>query len=250
MAEEAKSSKESVRSKIEASVEAQQRRAEQERRREIIRREIDISRAAANAHKRFRFGEAIQGYHQCLRLFEIWKQVPRGELKPTHFDQKRELIELLMLTGVMWDMVRIYDFSRTRDKETEFRQYMNRYISFAKGKPYTTLCAETLRKYIQNDKPVHKREFRNAYRAITGKNVDTKCFIVTSVAEYTELDTVLTLREFRDQVIRPYYLGRNFIYYYYKYSPKWVEFIHPMPVTFKKALGKLFDVIAMLLRLR
>ena len=48
-------------------------------------------------------------------------------------------------------------------------------------------------------------------------------YIATMVYEDINHPKVELLRQFRDDVLNKYFLGRNFIKYYYKYSPRVVE---------------------------
>ena len=52
---------------------------------------------------------------------------------------------------------------------------------------------------------------------------DGGCYIATMVYGDYEHPKVLVLREFRDNFLGKFLLGRSFIRFYYKYSPSWVE---------------------------
>jgi hypothetical protein len=49
------------------------------------------------------------------------------------------------------------------------------------------------------------------------------CYIATMVYGDYDHPQVMILRNFRDNFLSNYFLGRNFIQFYYKYSPSWVE---------------------------
>lgn len=49
------------------------------------------------------------------------------------------------------------------------------------------------------------------------------CYIATMVYGSYDAPQVLVLRQFRDNVLNKYYLGRRFISFYYHYSPGWVS---------------------------
>lgn len=71
------------------------------------------------------------------------------------------------------------------------------------------------------------REFYNKNKAtlqsIYDKLNPSGCYIATMVYGNYEHPKVLVLRDFRDNFLQKNYLGRCFIKFYYKYSPRWVE---------------------------
>lgn len=56
-----------------------------------------------------------------------------------------------------------------------------------------------------------------------------KCFVATVIYEDIDSYEVRILREWRDEVLQNYYLGRVFIKYYYKFGKKISETIEPHP---------------------
>ena len=83
---------------------------------------------------------------------------------------------------------------------------LNNYYNLEKNELYKIL-----------DKQLSLIEFRIEEE---GKKV---CYIATMVYEDINHPKVELLRQFRDDVLNKYFLGRNFIKYYYKYSPRVVE---------------------------
>jgi hypothetical protein len=53
----------------------------------------------------------------------------------------------------------------------------------------------------------------------------SRCFIATAAFDSPVAPEVLILREFRDINLRSHHWGRQFIFYYYKYSPNIACFI-------------------------
>ncbi|HNZ89453.1 MAG TPA: hypothetical protein PKI74_06640, partial [Candidatus Cloacimonas acidaminovorans] len=64
------------------------------------------------------------------------------------------------------------------------------------------------------------------------------CYIATMVYGSYEHPQVIVLRNFRDNVLNGYSLGRRFISFYYKHSPNWVE-----KMKDKKFLNKAIKII-------
>jgi hypothetical protein len=123
---------------------------------------------------------------------------------------------------------------------------MSKYIAFARGMPYQTMCAETLRKYIRDKRAVHMNEFKDAYKMI--KN--NKCFIVTELEPETRFETLPRLREFRDEVLKKNPHGRNFVAWYYRKGPTMATKLSGMPNTGRFLIAKTLDLIATVLQIR
>ena len=111
-----------------------------------------------------------------------------------------------MISGIYWDLVKLYDRTRSPQKKKEFRHYFQKYLLFSKGMPFQPLCAESIRKYISSDKPVHRGEFASAYRVLS----PSRCFIATSLIDVTSTDTLPRLRELRDRASQALTLGSSF----------------------------------------
>lgn len=57
------------------------------------------------------------------------------------------------------------------------------------------------------------------------------CYIATMVYGDYEHPQVKVLREFRDSFLSKHFIGRSFIQFYYKHSPKWVETMKNMKIV-------------------
>ena len=57
------------------------------------------------------------------------------------------------------------------------------------------------------------------------------CYIATMVYGDYDHPQVMILRNFRDNFLSNYSLGRSFIEFYYKYSPSWVKTMKNMKVV-------------------
>lgn len=66
-------------------------------------------------------------------------------------------------------------------------------------------------------------EFRTKQESESKNNEG--CYIATMVYENYDHPNVILLREFRDKKLNTYYLGKIFIKGYYRYSPKYVQFV-------------------------
>src|SRR5690348_4599516 len=99
-----------VRRKIERDIEQR----EEERRRKLKAQRLEVARTGISAYKSRRFAEAVRNFLKYIAVLEDIHQVSAGGLTPKHFDQKKDMNELLMISGIYWDLVKLYD--RTKSK--------------------------------------------------------------------------------------------------------------------------------------
>lgn len=235
MAEESLGTKKRKRG-IQAALDA----ADEERRRKLQGQRIDIARMGVLAYQKHKVGDAAKAFHSYLRILEELKGCQEGGLMPTHFDFKKDLQELLLISGVYWDLAKMYDHSQTQDKTREFHHYLRKYIIFSKNMPYQVLCAETMRKYLSTGHPVHLKEFKQAYVEITG----TKCFVATSLVDVIAEPTIDRLREFRDQRLLRSFAGRAFVRAYYAVGPIIARALDCCPRAIRVAIARVLDWVA------
>ena len=116
-----------------------------------------------------------------------------------------------------------------------------KYILFSRGMPFQHVCQETMRKYISNEKPVHKPEFKNAYKMLGGKG---DCFVATSMIDVCRDETLPRLRRFRDARLARSRGGRLFIQWYYRHGPGLAAIADRAPQALRSGLGKVLDQLA------
>ena len=228
-----------VRDKVEKAMQA----AEFERQREMARKRLELARNGAIAFEKAQVGEGMRNFLTYLRMIELNKGVEPGMLKPALFDNKKELPELLLVTGIYWDLARYSDRLRTKNKTKDYAIFLDKYVLFAKGTSYQPLCAETLRKYLAADKAIHRSDFMKAYKAMGGSN----CFVATAVMELGDVNTVPTLRAFRDDVCTRSAAGRAFVRWYYKNGPALARQVERWPFFARRALARVLDALALVL---
>jgi hypothetical protein len=217
----------SIREKIQNQMEVEDRK----RKNELFRKRLELARNGAAAFKRGDRVASMGFFMSYIRILEEWKDVPEGSLGPEHFDRRRDRAELLLISGVYWDLVKIYD--RAPNAESEFRKYLQKYVQFSRGMDFERVAAETLRKFYTHEKPVHKQEFKNAYESLTGN----KCFVVGSLGEFLVEDDLNVMRTFRDQVLLRYFPAG--VRLYYRKGPSWAEWLSRRPRWIRRmaALG-------------
>lgn len=214
--------------------------AEAEQRRQMMLKRIEMASTGLKAFRDHKPVEAARNFQMYLRIMEDWKGASEGGLNPSLFDVKKEQAELLLISGIYWDLVKLYDRTKSDKKHKEFLHYLEKYILFSKGMPFQALCAETLRKYLAVEKPRHKEDFKNAYRIIAV----SKCFVATALADVTHVDTMPRLRSFRDEVLMRSRAGRVAVRAYYRFGPLSADVVANLPEPLRVLMAKALDRFA------
>jgi hypothetical protein len=92
----------------------------------------------------------------------------------------------------------------------------NEQISFLRSLGYLPMEPSTKSRYQENLKTLNGMYNRS-------NSGGGGCYIATMVYGNYDHPQVMVLRDFRDNFLSNYSIGRNFIQFYYKYSPSWVE---------------------------
>lgn len=218
--------------------------AEEDRKRKLFSQRLDIARAGMAAYRGKRIKEALEKYHAYLGLLEEVKGVEEGGILPVHFDPKSDAAELILMSGIFWDLARLYDRAQTPAKQREFHLYLGKYIVFSTNTPFQRNAAQAVRKHMNRRSVVHKEEFRKAYRALE----TSKCFVATALIDVTEPETLSTLRIWRDTVLKRRVWGRCFVYGYEKMGPYLADGSNILPHCVRKAMGQSLDFLASRIR--
>ncbi len=195
-------------------VKAQIEKAERERTISLFAKRMELARDGALQFKKGNLKASAQSYYQYLAILERTKEVKPGMLEPKSFDPKKEIAELLLLSGVYWDLAKLHDRVARKDLE-KLEQYLDLYVLFSKGMPFQHVSAELIRKHLMNGNPRNRGAFKDAHIRLGGG----KCFIATAVEDHCESKTVPALRFFRDDRLQKTVGGRVFIKCYYAVSP-------------------------------
>lgn len=211
-----------------------------QRQQTLLRKRLDLAHGGVRHLAANNISEAVKSFQTYLKVLELWKRCGEGGLKPELFDHQADLAELLLISGIYWDLLKLYDKTDSPSKLKEFRQYMDKFILFTKGMPYAGLCTETLRKYIANEKTRHTSEFKTAYKALGGQD----CFVVSAVLDDIDFNTYIILRNFRDLRLRKFLLGRGLIQCYQILGPLLATFVNILPRPCKRLIGWSLDLLA------
>jgi hypothetical protein len=198
---------------------------------------LEVAAKGANAYAAKNLGDAARQFMSYIKILEDMKGVPPGGLSPAHFDKKDNISELMLISGVYWELTKLYDRTTSAEKQAEFKRYLGKYIQFAKGMPYQNMCAEHLRRYLKAGQAMHKAEFKHAYGLIAA----SKCFVATELVEYVEGETLVDLRKFRDEILKQNGVGRKFVAWYYRNGPTLAKYVSQWPRPAKRMAGKILD---------
>jgi hypothetical protein len=221
-------------------------RADLERRQKLFELRLQTVQKGITAFQRKDIPDAIRNYRLYLKILEGLKGLSDGALLPSHFTSPEEKKELLIISGVYWDLVKIYDKSKTDSRKNEFRHYVEKYILFSHQMPFQPFCAELVRKYIAFGKMSHAAEFKNIYRILGS----SKCFIVSSLVDLTEFQTLDVFRSFRDEILSSFFLGKILIRMYCFFSPSLAFFLDKSPFFLRAFIAKQLDFLASLISKR
>lgn len=226
---------------LRSRIEKQLRRQQEEQRKELLRKRVDIAKEGLRLMQTGHVVEAIKHYQQYILILEFWKKCGRDGLTIDHFDRSKDLYEIVLLSGIYWDMAKLYDRAKREDQKEELNLCLSKYVTFSKGMPFQPLSGEALRRYLGSGRCRHRVEFKRTYAALTGE----RCFIATSLLDVTDPLTIIRLRNFRDGQLRHRRAGRVFIILYYRYSRLAVPVLDRAPHIVRKFLGLILDKIAL-----
>jgi hypothetical protein len=213
-------------------LEKQLARQQEDKRKELLKKRIEIAKEGVALYQRGQVIASVRKYSQYLLICEMWKKCGKGGLTPDQFDHKKDLFELVLISGIYWDFSKLYDKSKKGEQRSDLKVYLNKYVAFSKGFPYQPLSKEALRRYINSGKCQHLDEFKLAYKQLGGG----KCFIAHALLDEMPFSDLSTLQNFRDLILRRSVNGRKFTAWYYRHSPRVARWIEPAPRWLKKSL--------------
>lgn len=159
------------------------------------------------------YGEAAISYEKYVRTLEIVFNVSPGTLTPEVFKESSRTSEMSVLAGAYWDLVRIYDTSpQYGDRQAKCAAQL---ALFA---PVTPAFNDIVKQAQEFSKKARHPERIKIFLSAVGKS--SRCFIASSAYQSPTHSDVMILRNYRDSVLKQSFLGRKFIYVYYRYSPK------------------------------
>jgi hypothetical protein len=213
-----------VRKKIEEAFERQQ----DQKKREAWNRRLELARKGVRHYEEGRLPEALRLFKDYISILENKYGVGVGGLTLSVFNLKKDAGEVLLIAGVYWDLVKIYD--HMKGHSAEMRICLNKFIEFSIDRPHLILASEAIRKYIASKSAVNVQDFKSAQQVLH-KHL-AKCFIAGAVFGPASPE-VQILQNFRDTFLESHFVGRQFTRVYYKMSPAIGVFIIKNPTMAK-----------------
>lgn len=207
-------------------LEAQKRKEERLFLEELAKR-ITIAREGRIASEKKDFSKAIVAYRRFMSITAQAVSVEIENLKPQLFDEKTRQSESLLISSIIFDMLKILDKLDTPAAKEERRMYHRLFVRFTLGQPFQMFAAENLRKFIRYRKSIrNKGEFWATYQAIRVKKF---CAVATWAYESANAHDVRALRKFRDQTLSQNAAGRGFVRWYYRNGSLVVRVLNTIP---------------------
>lgn len=175
---------------------------------------VDLIKNARGLMAQKAYSEAAVQYEKYIRVLEVVYNLKKGELTPKVFNNSSRSKELTIIASVYWDLLRIYDTNtRYGDRMQRAALKLADFLQYSPMFPDIMKKAEVFARTCKNQNIM--RQFMRNTRAKRGP-----CFIATAAfAETPEAIELTLLRRFRDQHLRPFAIGRQIIFVYYKVSP-------------------------------
>jgi len=165
------------------------------------------------------YTEAAISYEKYIKVLELAFSCKPGDLTPESLKESAKTAELTVIVGVYWDLLRIYD---SNDKYSDRQKHVA--TQLAKFINYTPIYPDIMKKALIFVSQARHPEIVKTFITLSKKK-RTRCFVATSAFNAPASMEVLILRAYRDQILKQTFLGRKFILFYYKVSPKFASFL-------------------------
>lgn len=144
-------------------------------------------------------------------------------IKVSHFDPKKDITELLMVSHVFFEMARIYD--AVPKFHPDSAKCLEQFVHFSANQPYQVVNSELVRKHLKKSVFKKPEVFRNAYQQIYVQS--RKCYIVTFcygdshpvTAEFRKMKDWLLQSGWGRELVRIYYSTSSFMVPRWENSP-------------------------------
>jgi len=185
----------------------------------------------------------VYRYNEYLKIMaETFEVATIYDIKPEHFDVKKDVAELLLISQIYWELAKLYDnSSKSTDKLT---LCLNQFVCFTLNMPFQGLNSEIVRKEIKKRKFRNKQLFSSILDGIYRET--SRCYIAT----HYECDqaTLEILRKWKKNGLSKNILGQQFIAFYYEISPVLVSYLRKNP-KYSKCLSVMIKPLLQLLTL-
>ena len=170
--------------------------------------------------------KAVQYYSQYLTILAQYFDVSESSLSPSLFNRESDLAEMLLISHVYWDLSKAYD--RSPNLTLESIRCLKQFVAFTLGFKYQYANSQMVKKFVRLKLAHNPKAFKDTYEKI---RVESKgCYIATLCYGSSDPKTI-ALKEFRDNTLNHYLLGRLFINSYQIISPSFVKMMILFPLV-------------------
>ena len=164
------------------------------------------------------YGGALKKFLEYLNVIaESKKCKDIYSLRPTHFDPRRDITEMLMISHLFFEMARIYD--AIPQFQGEAKLCLEQFVAFSANQPYQVINSEMARRKLKKLQFRDPESFRHAYLQIFVQS--KKCYIVTFCYGDGHLITQ-QCRQFKDWLWQ-YKFGQELVRFYYLHSSQFID---------------------------
>ncbi len=210
--------------------------AKEDNRLQLWRSRVNLVKQGKLLMQTRKFAEAAAAYEKYLRVLEIVYDRKTNDLSPQLFSNQARKQEIMVISSVYWDLMRIYDTSaRYGDRQ---RRAAEKLAEFARFTPVFANIARKAESQVRNAK--NKDAYKYFLKLINASR--PRCFIATSAFDGRSPE-VIQLCHFRDGFLSHRPWGRSFIFQYYRHSPRLAEFLDAHP-SMKPPVRKVLRAVA------
>lgn len=178
---------------------------------------ITITKIGKEALDSGDYATALQRFVEYMQVMsDVKKTKDFYSLKPGHFDSKKDLTEMLLISHIYFEMARIYDAVPKFQEDS--KKCLDQFVIFSANQPYQVVNSEMIRKYLKKSIFKNPDVFRGAYEQIYVQS--KKCYVVT-FCYGSNHDITNQYRELKSLMLESR-IGREFVRIYYKNSSELV----------------------------
>lgn len=185
------------------------------------------------------YPEAALMYEKYMKSLAVGFETKPTEINPGHFKDPRYRKEQAVMAYVLWDLYKIYD---TDVKYLDRQKFVADKIKIFAASS-VNLQTDLSRKLDNFTKYTNNKALTEDLLKEIDKNL-VRCFIATSAFDSGKHETVQLLCLFRDQILSHSLIGKLFIAFYYRVSPKIAQLLDEHPY-FKKHVRFILEKIAL-----
>ncbi|NOT79234.1 MAG: hypothetical protein HOP07_09580 [Bacteriovoracaceae bacterium] len=205
---------------------------------ELYRTRLTHLKRAQLFVKEDRMALAVDSYNKYLGILALYFDITEDRLTPTLFDAEKDMTELLLISHAYWDLAKAYD--RSPNLVRDCLRCLDQFVKFSIGFKYQHVNAQIIRKFNNKKQAHNPKAFDAAYQKIQVSS--KKCYIATMCFGEDHPNTQ-TLRHFKRSIAYSE-SGRDFIDFYYQYSPMLVNFLN-RNILFKEIFNTLITIPAL-----